>query len=197
MIRNLICGVVSAADVAAAVNAGADAIGIPAAIGSEHAQHLAMLVPPALMSVLVADDPDPHTLGDLVEEVQPSMLLLTTPITTTQRTRIRRAVGRRLPLAVRVTDVDTAQTLIPLVDAVLVDYTVLTETIRDLASVHGTPVIVDGALVAATVGNVLSGSGADGVAVNRGVTGVDGGKDRDKCAAFIAATEPVFEPGRN
>lgn len=213
-VRAKICGIGTAADLEAAVEAGADAVGL--ICGTTHfsedvltvsaARDLAVAVPAFVSTVLVthllmADDI--LSLADAVG-VDTVQVHGEVSIETVREVFTRRRRSLRVVAAVHVTGgdaVDRALEMAGVSDAVLLDsrtdsrlggtgqthdWDVSRSIVEALAEV-GRPVILAGGLDGSNVLSAVRMVGPYGVDANSRLKGPDGRKDPVACAAFIRA----------
>ena len=201
--RVKLCGQTSAADVRAAAEAGADAVGVIAGVpvdthrevSLETAAALFAATPPFVTRVLVTMPETADEAIDRIERTDPDMIQLHGSYEADELA----AVAAHAPViaALDVTDDDGLAAADPVVDAVLLDSTddhgaggtgethdwALARTRVETVSV---PVILAGGLTPANVGDAITEVDPYGVDV---ASGIETGEDKDPAAmaSFVAA----------
>ncbi|HEY1942152.1 MAG TPA: phosphoribosylanthranilate isomerase [Roseiarcus sp.] len=208
-----ICGLSTAPTLAAALDAGADMVGLvffersPRYAPLERAAELARLARGrALIVALVVDAAD-TTLAEIVKAVGPDMLQLHGVETPERISEIRRAFGLPTMKAVGVAearDFAKAREYEDTADWLLIDAKPPKGATRPggngapfdwrLASDFAPrrPWLLSGGLEPANVGEAIASSGALGVDVSSGIETAPGVKDVDKIKAFVAAARAGF-----
>ena len=210
-VRVKICGIGTRDDLAAAVNAGADAIGL--IVGTTHlsedeldieqARHLSAAAPIFLSTVLVTHLTNVSRICELAEILGANTIQAHAALTAADARDLWRQRGtRRIIRTVHMTgehSVDEAVEASNAADALLLDTrtesrlggTGLTHdwTIsrRIVDRVHPLPVILAGGLAADNVGAAIRAVRPFGVDANSRLKDVTGRKDPASCAAFVAA----------
>ncbi len=203
--RVKICGMTDRADLAAALDAGADAVGLvsevpvetPREITPERARTLADAVPPFVTSVLVTMPEDIDDLCDLVDAVGPDVVQLHGEFAAADLATIPEIMP-----VIRALDVDEEDAIrraADHADAVLIDSTdeqgaggtgETHDWVRSREYVEGldVPVVLAGGLTPANVREAVAQVRPYAVDVASGVEGPDG-KDADAVAAFVSAAK--------
>jgi len=216
MTRVKICGLTTASDLEAAVEAGADAVGVIVdvpvdthrEVDPETAAALLDEVPPFVSSVLVTMADDPGTAIDLVERVDPDVLQLHGCLPPGDLAYVAASIDARFVLAIDATepdDLDLAREVTDVVDAVLVDS--LDDGAGGTGETHDwvrtrdgiadldVPVVLAGGLTPSNVGRAIATVDPFAVDVASGVEREDGHKDHDSLRAFVErATRPQEAP---
>jgi phosphoribosylanthranilate isomerase len=205
-----ICGLTRAEDVAAAVEAGADAVGFvfaesPRRVSVDEVAGLAALVPEEVDIVGVFVDPTEHEVLSAVERCGLTLVQLCGSETPEFCDRVPLPVIK----VVRVTEsfrYDQVDEYVGHVDAVLLEKHVAGRAggageIFDWEAVGpippGLPAFVAGGLSAENVTDCVRAMRPHGVDVSSGVEASPGVKDRDAIAAFIAAVRRADEEARS
>lgn len=212
MIRVKICGITREADREAAVQAGADAIGVTSAVPVEtprevdpdRAAALLDAVPPFLATALVTMPEDADAAVDLVRTVGPDVLQVHGPFPADDLGSIRERTGVRVLRAVDATDTETARAAAGVADGLLVD--AASETGRggtgrtaDWARAHDlrerldVPVVLAGGLTPDNVDEAVRTVDPYGVDVASGVERTGGVKDHDAVRDFVATARGAME----
>ncbi|MBZ6494091.1 phosphoribosylanthranilate isomerase [Natrinema longum] len=213
MTRVKICGLTSESDLAAAIDAGADAVGIicdvsvdtPREVSIEQATALAAATPPFVTSVLVTMPADPEAAIELVDEIEPDAIQIHSELCAGDLAYLRANLETELLLAVDADDPTAAQAYDDIVDALLVD-TVSEDggggtgrthdwdrtrlAIEDLES----PLILAGGLTPANVGDAVRTVEPFAVDVASGVEERGGVKDVDAIRSFVDRAKNARKP---
>ncbi len=210
-VRVKICGIGTPDDLAAAVNAGADAIGL--IVGTTHlsedelniekARHLSAGAPAFISTVLVTHLTDASQIYELADILGVDTIQAHGTLTAAAaRDLWRRRRTRRIIRTVHITgeqSLDEAAEASRAADALLLDTrtesrlggTGLTHdwniSRRIVERVHPLPVILAGGLAADNVGAAVQTVRPFGVDANSRLKDATGGKDPAACAAFVAA----------
>ena len=208
-----ICGLATAATLEAALDAGADMVGLvffaksPRFVGLDHAHELATQARGRAKIVALTVDADDDLLAAIVRVVGPDMLQLHGGETPQRVAAIKRALGLPAMKAIGVAeaaDFDRARDFEAVVDWLLID----AKPPKDAALPGGNgrpfdwrlardfapkvPWLLSGGLDADNVGEAIALSGARGVDVSSGVERAPGVKDEKKIAAFVAAARAAL-----
>jgi phosphoribosylanthranilate isomerase len=214
MIRVKICGIRNVEEASMAVHAGADAIGlivgalyktedelnIPAALG------ILKAVPPYITTVLVTHLTSANDILGIYHKVPTSAIQLQNNVTLHDIAIIRKNLPyTKLIKSVHVEDmsaIETAQSLAPYVDALLVDSRTK-DRIGGTGIVHdwniscrivpsvNKPVVLAGGLNPGNVLEAINRVKPFGVDVNSGVELPDGRKDPEKIESFIRLSKNI------
>jgi phosphoribosylanthranilate isomerase len=208
--RIKICGITRIADARAAVDAGADAIGLvfwpgtPRVVGIDQAQAIVAALPPFMTVVALFVDPEPHAVRSVLDTVPVDVL----QFHGSEPPHLCRAFGRRYVKAISVKDdVDLLESVSPYDDAAgllfdaftegdlpggtgrAFDWGRLTASVRSRLS---RPLILSGGLTAGNVGRAIQDVAPWGVDVSSGVEELDahgkprrGLKDPARIRAFV------------
>ena len=208
--RIKICGITRIADARAAVDAGADAIGLvfwpgtPRVVGIDQAQAIVAALPPFMTVVALFVDPEPHVVRSVLDTVPIDVL----QFHGSEPPQLCRAFGRRYVKAISVKDdVDLLESVSPYDDAAgllfdaftegdlpggtgrAFDWGRLTASVRSRMS---RPLILSGGLTAGNVGRAIQDVAPWGVDVSSGVEELDahgkprrGLKDPARIRAFV------------
>jgi len=208
--RIKICGITRIADARAAVDAGADAIGLvfwpgtPRVVGIDQAQSIVAALPPFMTVVALFVDPEPHLVRSVLDAVPVDVL----QFHGSEPAELCRAFGRRYVKAISVKDgIDLLESVSPYDDAAgllfdaftegdlpggtgrAFDWGRLTPSVRSRLS---RPLILSGGLTASNVGRAIRDVAPWGVDVSSGVEEVDangkprrGLKDPARIRAFV------------
>ena len=208
--RIKICGITRIADARAAVDAGADAIGLvfwpgtPRVVGIDQAQAIVTALPPFMTVVALFVDPEPHAVRSVLDTVPIDVL----QFHGSEPPHLCRAFGRRYVKAISVKDdVDLLESVSPYDDAAgllfdaftegdlpggtgrAFDWGRLTASVRSRLS---RPLILSGGLTAGNVGRAIQDVAPWGVDVSSGVEELDahgkprrGLKDPARIRAFV------------
>jgi phosphoribosylanthranilate isomerase len=217
-VRAKLCGIRSARDLAIAVAAGTDAIGLISgvthvsedALSPDDARDLARRTPPFVSTVLVTHLEEPGEILDLAAHVGADTIQLHGVVTpATVAAVLERAHGRRVVAAVHVTGpeaVDDALDLAGHCDAVLLDSRTgdrlggtgqthdwsISRQVVDALRERGRPVVLAGGLRPENVADAVRTVRPYAVDVNSGVEDVAGDKVPERCAAFVAAAREAL-----
>lgn len=204
MTRVKICGHTLEEDVAASVDAGADAIGVisgvpvdsPRAVDAERAAELLASVPPCVTGVLVTMPETPGEAIDLVERTRPDVLQVHGRFSTADLETVREAISRPVIKSVDANDPQEIRAVDTVADALLVDSTDASgaggtgevhdwERTGELVGELDSPVIVAGGLTPENVAEAVDITAAFGVDVASGVESEGGVKDHGSVGRFI------------
>ncbi len=205
MARVKICGLTRDADLRAAIDAGADAVGVitevpvdsPREVDPAKAADLLADVPPFVTATLVTMPESAERAVDLVRTVGPDALQLHGEWTPDEIRFIRAETERKVLLAVDADDPVRAEEFDGVADALVVDSTDDAgaggtgethdwEATGNLAARLRTPVVLAGGLTADTVSEAVRIADPFAVDVSSGVELVDGRKDHNAVARFVA-----------
>lgn len=216
MTRVKVCGLTSPEDVAAAVAAGADAVGVivdvpvdtPREVDAERASRLLAGLPPFVTGTLVTMAEDPDTVAGLVELVGADAVQVHDGLPPGDVSYLAARSDVPVLAAVDAATPERAERYANVADALLVDtvdetgaggtgrthdWTASRALVEDLA----TPVVLAGGLTPANVGEAVRTVGPFAVDVASGVERADapGRKDHDAVERFVdAATARTVEP---
>lgn len=208
--RVKICGITRIADAHAAVDAGADAIGLvfwpgtPRVVGIDQAQAIVAALPPFMTVVALFVDPEPHAVRSVLDTVPIDVL----QFHGSEPPHLCRAFGRRYVKAISVKDdVDLLESVSPYDDAAGLLFDAFSEgdlpggTGRmfdwgrlkvDVRSRLPRPLILSGGLTADNVGRAIRDVTPWAVDVSSGVEELDangvprrGLKDPARIRAFV------------
>lgn len=205
MARVKICGLTNGADLRAAVDAGADAVGIitdvpvetPREVDPAMAATLIADVPPFVTATLVTMPDSPEAAVELVRTTGPDAIQLHGEWTTAELRYIRAETERKVLLTVDADNPIRAEEFDDVVDAFVVDstdesgaggtgethdWTQTAELIERLTS----PVVLAGGLTADTVAAAVRVAAPFAVDVASGVEREGGQKDHNAVARFVA-----------
>jgi len=204
MARVKICGLTDPADLRAAIEAGADAVGIISAVSVDTprevdrgtAAELVAEVPPFVTATLVAMPEDAEHAVDLVRAIRPDAIQLHGEFDAEDIGYIRAETGIKVIPAIDSTDVDRAHALDAAADAVLIDSTRDDgaggtgethdwESTGDLVEDLASPVILAGGLTPDNVAEAVRVAAPFAVDVASGVEREGGEKDHTAVATFI------------
>lgn len=211
MTRVKICGLINRDDVGAAVDAGADAVGVISdvpvdthrAVTPDTAADLLADVPPFVTSVLVTMPDAPDRAIELVEQVGPDVLQINGAVSRADLAILAGSLDVDLVRAVDAETPGKARELTDVVDAVVVDS--LTDGAGGTGHTHDwdrtheavhdldVPVVLAGGLTPRNVGEAIETVDPFAVDVASGVEGEDGRKDQVALRAFV---ERAAETGR-
>lgn len=212
MTRVKICGITREPDRQAAVDAGADAIGVtsrvpvdtPREVAPDRAATLLGDAPPFVTTVLVTMPADADAAVDLVRTVDPDVLQVHGPFSAAALETVRDATGVRILRAVEAGDPATARAAAPVADGLLLDAasesgrggtgrTADWDGARALRESLDLPVVLAGGLTPDTVGDAVRAVEPYGVDVASGVERTGGVKDHDAVRAFVATARGALE----
>lgn len=212
MTRVKICGHASEDDVAASVEAGADAIGVisgvpvdsPRAVGPERAAELLEGVPPFVTGVLVTMPETPDEAIELVERVRPDVLQVHGPFEPAELEEVREAITRPVIKSVDADEPEEARRFDSVADALLVDSTDASgaggtgrthdwEHTGKLARGLDSPVILAGGLTPENVAEAVEVAEPFGVDVASGVESEGGVKDHGMVGRFVRRAREAKE----
>lgn len=210
MTRVKICGVTRDDDLEAAVDAGADAVGVvcdvpvetPREVSPERAAALVATAPPFVTTVLVTMPAGPERAIELADAIEPDAVQIHGGMRPGDLAYVRAKVDARVLFAVDADDVADAAVYDDVVDALVVDS-------ADGAGAGGTgethdwdrtraatvdlssPVILAGGLTPDNVAEAVRTVEPFAVDVSSGVEAREGVKDTDAVRSFVErATEP-------
>lgn len=203
--RVKVCGLTCEADVQAAVDAGADALGFlvdvpvhsPREVSVDRAARLVDLVPPFVSSVAVTMPETPDRAVELADRVDPDVVQLHGDLGPSDAADLSAVLDARVVKAVDAADPDAARRYDGAVDALLVDSadaagaggTGRTHDWRataDLAADLDAPVVLAGGLTPENVADAVRTVDPFAVDVASGVEREGGVKDHDAVRAFVA-----------
>ena len=204
MTRVKVCGLTRETDVRAAVDAGADAIGVivdvpvdtPREVSVDRARDLVAAAPPFVTTVLVTMQDRPGRVIELVDAVDPDAVQLHGDLPRGDVAYIRSKTGARLIRAIAGDDLETARRHDDIADTLLLDTPTSDgaggtgtthdwERARDIAADLDSPVILAGGLTPENVTEAVQTVEPYAVDVASGVEAAPGEKSRDKVAAFV------------
>jgi phosphoribosylanthranilate isomerase len=211
-VRTKICGIGCAADLSAAVSAGADGVGFIVATTHDsedeltvpQARELSGATPDFVDRVLVTHATDPRVILHLADEVGVDVMQVHGEVSPeTVRSVWRRRLARRVVAVVHVTGAEVVELAIEvagLADVVLLDSRTATrlggtglthdwEVSRQIARTLdelGRPVILAGGLDGANVAEAIRVVRPFGVDANSRLKDAHGRKDAAACAAFVS-----------
>ena len=205
MARVKICGLTRGADLRAAVEAGADAVGVisevpvdsPREVDPAKAAELLADVPPFVTATLVTMPDSAERAVELIRTIGPDTLQLHGEWTPDEIRYIRAETERKVLLAVDADDPVRAEEFDAVADALVLDSTDEAgaggtgethewETAGDLAARLTSPVVLAGGLTAETVAEAVRVADPFAVDVASGVELTDGRKDHNAVARFVA-----------
>ncbi|QDX40596.1 phosphoribosylanthranilate isomerase [Salarchaeum sp. JOR-1] len=208
MTRVKVCGITNEADAAAAVDAGADALGFivdvpvdtPRELDPERAAALAASVPPFVTTVLVTMPDAPDDAADLAARVRPDVLQVHGDVPATDLAALADGVDAKLVKTVDADSPEDAARYDDAADALLVDSTDASgaggtgrthdwTVTRDLAARLDSPIVLAGGLTPDNVAEAVETVRPFAVDVASGVEESGGVKDHDAVAAFVAAAK--------
>jgi phosphoribosylanthranilate isomerase len=208
-----ICGLATAATLEAALDAGADMVGLvffaksPRFVGLDHARELAAQARDRAKIVALTVDADDDLLGAIARVVGPDMLQLHGRETPQRVAAIKRAFGLPAMKAIGVSaaaDFARARDYESVGDWLLIDAKPPKDAVLpggngrpfDWRLARGfrpkIPWLLSGGLDPVNVGEAIALSGARGVDVSSGVERAPGVKDENRIAAFAAAARAAF-----
>lgn len=212
MARVKICGITRGVDLRAAVEAGADAIGViadvpvdtPREVDLSTAAELVAEVPPFVTSTLVTMPDSPREAVDAARTVRPDALQIHGEFDPEELGYVRSAAATKLVVAVDYTETDRARELDSAADALLVDSTTDEgaggtgrthdwEATRKLASDLRSPVVLAGGLTPDNVSDAVRSAEPYAVDVASGVEFAGGIKDHTALATFVENAREVPE----
>ncbi len=204
MARVKICGLTDAADLRAAIEAGADAVGVissvsvdtPREVDRGTAAELVAAVPPFVTATLVTMPEDADHAVDLIRAVRPDAIQLHGEFDAEAIGYIRAETGVKVIPAVDYTDTDRAHDLDAAADAILVDSTREDgaggtgephdwESTGELAETLTSPVVLAGGLTPDNVAEAVRAAAPFAVDVASGVERTKGRKDHTALATFV------------
>ncbi|WP_336002341.1 phosphoribosylanthranilate isomerase [Halorientalis halophila] len=207
MTRVKICGITRERDREAAVSAGADAVGVTAAVTVDtprevsvaRAAELVAGAPPFVASVLVTMPETPERAVELVERVEPDAVQLHGALGPDEIATVREAVPSKAIAAVDAEDTDV-DAYAAAADALLVDSvdeqggggtgeTHDWERTRELVDDLDAPVILAGGLTPDNVAEAVETVRPFAVDVASGVESTGGEKDHDAVRRFVDRAE--------
>ncbi|QCS41929.1 phosphoribosylanthranilate isomerase [Natrinema versiforme] len=213
MTRVKVCGLTTEADLEAAIDAGADAIGIicdvsvdtPREVSIERAAALAAATPPFVTSVLVTMPDSPEEAIELVEEIEPDALQIHSDMRVGDLAYLRAKLETELLLAVDADDATTAETYDDIVDALIVDTpgdgggggtgrTHDWDQTRMAAADLESPLVLAGGLTPENVGDAVRTVDPFAVDVASGVEKRGGVKDVDAVRSFVDRAKNARKP---
>lgn len=204
MARVKICGLTEPADLRAAIEAGADAVGIISSVSVDTAREvdrgtaaeLVAEVPPFVTATLVTMPEDADHAVDLVRAIRPDAIQLHGEFTADDIGYIRAETGIKVVPAVDYTDTERAHELDEAADALLIDSTTEDgaggtgethdwDATADLAETLTSPVILAGGLTPDNVAEAVRAAAPFAVDVASGVEREPGQKDHTALATFV------------
>jgi phosphoribosylanthranilate isomerase len=207
MTRVKICGVTSEADLRAAVESGADAVGVvadvpvdsPREVDATRAAELLDAAPPFVSTVLVTMPETPEVALELAGFVDPDVLQLHGDLPPGDVAYVSANVAPRVVQAVSVTDLN-AERYDGVADALLVDSadesgaggtgrTHDWDVTREFAESVDSPVVLAGGLTPDNVREAVDTVDPFAVDVASGVEARGGEKDHDAVREFVAAAK--------
>jgi phosphoribosylanthranilate isomerase len=204
MARAKICGLTRDADVRAAIEAGADAVGVvsevpvetPREVDPATAADLLADVPPFVTGTLVTMPDSPERAVELAGLVGPDALQLHGEWTPEEVAYVRAETGTKVLLTVDADEHERAERLAEAADALVVDSTTEEgaggtgrthdwEATGDLAARLTTPVVLAGGLTPDNVAEAVEVADPFAVDVASGVELEGGRKDHNALARFV------------
>lgn len=204
MTRVKVCGLTREQDVHAAVDAGADAIGVivdvpvdtPREVSVDHARNLIAAAPPFVTTVLVTMQNRPGRVIELVDAVDPDAVQLHGDLPSGDVAYVRSKLSARLIRAVSGDDPEAAHRHDAVADTLLLDTPTVDgaggtgrthdwERARDLTETLESPVILAGGLTPENVTEAVQTAEPYAVDVASGVEATPGEKDAMKVLSFI------------
>jgi phosphoribosylanthranilate isomerase len=204
MSRVKICGLTNSADLRAAIEAGADAVGIISSVSVDTAREvdlgvaadLVAEVPPFVTATLVTMPEDAERAVDLIRAIEPDTIQLHGEFDADDIGYIRAETGVKVIPAVDYTDTDRAHELDTAADAILVDSTTEDgaggtgtphdwEATAELADRLTSPVVLAGGLTPDNVAEAVRIAAPFAVDVASGVERQPGEKDHTALATFV------------
>jgi phosphoribosylanthranilate isomerase len=205
MARVKICGLTRGADLRAAIDAGADAVGVisevpvdsPREVDPATAAELLADVPPFVTATLVTMPDSAERAVELLRMVGPDAVQLHGEWIPDEIRFIRAETERKVLLAVDADDPARAEEFDRVADALVIDSTDDSgaggtgethdwERAGDLADRLTTPVVLAGGLTADNVAEAVRAADPFAVDVASGVELTDGRKDHNAVARFVA-----------
>jgi len=205
MTRVKICGIAREADLLAAVEAGADAVGVitevpvdsPREVDTATAAELLADVPPFVTATLVTMPESAERAVELARTVAPDAIQLHGEWTVDELRYVRAETERKVLLTIDADDPTRAEEFDGVVDALVVDSTDDSgaggtgethdwRATGDLAARLTTPVVLAGGLTADTVAEAVRVADPFAVDVASGVEIEEGRKDHNAVARFVA-----------
>lgn len=209
--RAKVCGLTNADDVAAAVEAGVDALGFivdvpvdtPREIDAERAATLVADVPPFVSTVLVTMA-EPDDIPALHETVGTDAVQVHGDVTPEALDALAADLDASLVKTVDATDPESAHAYAECADALLVDSTDASgaggtgrthdwTATRDLASGLDVPIVLAGGLTPSNVAEAVRTVEPYAVDVASGVEAEGGVKDHDAVRAFVGNATNAFD----
>ncbi|QLC32948.1 phosphoribosylanthranilate isomerase [Halarchaeum sp. CBA1220] len=209
--RTKVCGLTSAEDVAAAVEAGADALGFivdvpvetPREVSVERAADLVAAAPPFVSTVLVTMA-DPDAVPTLHDAVGTDAVQLHGDLPAERVASLASVLDARVVKTVDADDPEVARDYDGVADALLVDSTDASgaggtgrthdwTATRDLAADLDAPVVLAGGLTPANVAEAVRTVEPYAVDVASGVESAGGVKDHDAVRSFVANATRAFD----
>ncbi|WP_254524699.1 phosphoribosylanthranilate isomerase [Natrinema caseinilyticum] len=213
MTRVKICGLTEIADLEAAVDAGADAVGIicdvpvdtPREVSVDRAVALASAAPPFVTSVLVTMPASPEDAIELVDEIEPDAIQIHGGIQPGDLAYLRAKLDVEVLLAVDADDAATAETYDDVVDGLIVDTagedggggtgrTHDWDRTRMAAADLESPLILAGGLTPENVGDAVRTVEPFAVDVASGVEDRGGIKDAEAVRTFVDRAKEARRP---
>lgn len=210
MTRVKVCGLTSRGDVAAAVEAGVDAIGAivdvsvdsPREITADEARRLFDDAPPFVTTVLVTMPESVERAMELTNAVGPDAIQIHGELSPASVGELRATVDADVIVAVDATEPERADAFGAVADAILLDSTDQSgaggtgrthdwDRARTIREKLGVPVLLAGGLTPDVVDRAIETVDPYAVDVASGVESSGGIKDHDAVADFVAATRGV------
>ena len=214
MTRAKICGLTTETDLKAAVDAGADAVGIvcdvpvdtPREVTPERAATLVAAAPPLVTTVLVTMPSGPERAIELVEGIEPDVVQIHGGIRQGNLAYLGAKIDADVFLAIDADDVASARRYDDLADALVVDsadergaggtgethdWDRTRVAVDDLSS----PVVLAGGLTPDNVAAAIDAVDPFAVDVSSGIEAEPGRKDHDAVRAFVEAAQAAGRPG--
>jgi phosphoribosylanthranilate isomerase len=204
MARVKICGLTDPADLRAAIEAGADAVGIissfsvdtPREVDRGTAAELVAEVPTFVTATIVTMPEDADHAVDLIRAIRPDAIQLHGEFDSDDIGYIRAETGIKVIPAIDYTDTERAHELDAAADAILVDSTTEDgaggtgethdwESTADLAETLTSPVVLAGGLTPDNVAEAVRVAAPFAVDVASGVEREPGQKDHTALATFV------------